>query len=138
MWKSYKYLYYKLYKLFLRVNGKDDVPEYTAMVGIGLLVFFNLLSVLAIFNVYTEFWHFPKVSRGMFFLYVGIPYMIIQYFILVHKGKWKRIVKEFNKEKEDARKRGRRNVIFYMLSTLLLFILSIVLMVLKNEGVIMA
>ncbi len=136
MWKSYKYLYYKLYKLFVRMNGKDDIPEYTAMLGVGTLLFFNILAILSTVNVFYPFWSFPEISRATFFIYVGVPYILILYFAFVFNGKYKRIIKEFTKEGEEQRKKGKRNVILYMAISLLLVIASLSLIVMKNEGVI--
>lgn len=135
MWKSYKYLYYKLYKLFVRINGKNDIPEYTAMFAIATLLFCNLLAVLNAINVFSPFWDYPEISRGRFFIYL-IPYTLIFYFAFVFNGKYKRIIKEFKKEGEEQRKKGKKNVILYMAISLLLVIASLSLIVMKNEGVI--
>lgn len=136
MWKSYKYLYYKLYKLFVKMNGQDDFPEYTAMLGVGTLSFFNILAVFSTVNVFYPFWSFPEISRATFFIYVGVPYTLLLYFAFVFNKKYIRIIKEFQDENEEQRKRGRRNVILYMSISLLLVIASLSLIALKNEGVI--
>ena len=67
MWKSIKYLYYKLYKLFVRINGKEDFPEYTAMLGVGTLFFFNFLAIISILNIIHPITLFPEISRVNFF-----------------------------------------------------------------------
>lgn len=137
MWKSIKYLYYKLYKLFVKINGKEDLPEYTAMLGVGTLVFINLLSIISIINViYQPITLFPEISRTKFFILVGIPYILVLYFIFIFNGKYNSIIKEFMNEKESKRKAGKRNVIFYMAFSLLLVVFSLTLMIMRNEGVI--
>lgn len=136
MWKSIKYLYYKLYKLFVKINGANDLPEYTAMLGVGGLFFFNILAIISIVDVFYPFFEYPDISRGTFFIYFGIPNVLILYLAFVFNGKYKRIIKEFKNENEEQRKRGRRNVILYMSISLLLVIASLSLIVLKNEGVI--
>lgn len=136
MWNSIKYLYYKLYKLFVKLNGKEDLPEYTAMLGVGTLMFFNLLSTISILNVIHPITLFLEVSRAKFFIFAGIPYVLILYFVFIFNGKYKSIIKEFMSESEEQRKRGRRNVILYMAASLLLVIFSLALIVMKNEGAI--
>ena len=131
MWKSYKYLYYKLFKLFVKVNGKNDVPEYTAMLAVATLMLCNLFALLNAINVFSPFWDYPEISRGRFFIYL-IPYTLIFYFAFVFNNKYKRIIKEFKKEDEKQRKIGRRNVIFYIAISLVLVILSLVLIVMKH------
>ncbi|MBK7626000.1 MAG: hypothetical protein IPJ16_02160 [Bacteroidales bacterium] len=134
MWHSIKYLYYKLFKLFVRINGQDDLPEYTAMLGLGTLFFLNMLSIVSILNVVYPFTMFPSISRASFFVSVGIPYIIILYFVFVFNGKYKRITNEFINESEDDRKKGRRKVVYYMLFSLLFLIFSLILMIMQNEG----
>lgn len=127
MWHSIKYLYYKLFKLFVRINGEDDSPEYTAMFTVGLLFFFNILSIASIINLVYQFTTYPSISRTNFFVLFGLPYYIIFYFIFILKGKYKRIINEFIDESEDDRKKGRRKVISYLLFSFLLVVLSLIL-----------
>ena len=127
MWHSIKYLYYKLFKLFVRINGEDDSPEYTAMFTVGLLFFFNILSITSIINLVYQFTTYPSISRTNFFVLFGLPYYIIFYFIFIFKGKYKRIINEFIDESEDDRKKGRRKVISYLLFSFLLVVLSLIL-----------
>ncbi|MEZ7885286.1 MAG: hypothetical protein QMB39_08500 [Bacteroidales bacterium] len=127
MWHSIKYLYYKLFKLFVKINGEDDSPEYTAMFTVGLLFFFNILSIASIINLVYQFTTYPAISRTNFFVLFGLPYYIIFYFIFIFKGKYKRIINEFINESEDDRKKGRRKVISYLLFSFLLVVLSLIL-----------
>lgn len=136
MWHSIKYLYYKLYKLFVKINGKDDLPEYTSMIGLGTLFFFNVLSIAAILNILHPFTTFPSISRASFFVSFGIPYFISLYFIFVFNGKYQRIINEFKDESEEKRKKGRVNVILYLLLSFTLVLLSLALMIMQNEGLI--
>lgn len=136
MWHSIKYLYYKLYKLFVKINGKDDLPEYTSMIGLGTLFFFNVLSIAAILNILLPFTTFPSISRASFFVSFGIPYFISLYFIFVFNGKYQRIIAEFKDESEEKRKKGRVRVILYLLLSFTLVLLSLALMIMRNEGLI--
>lgn len=136
MWHSIKYLYYKLFKLFVGIHGKDDIPEYTALCGLGTLFFFNVLSIALILNVVYPFTTFPSISRARFFVTIGIPYYVILYFIFIFNGKYKRIINEFINESEHERKKGRRKVVYYMLFSLILWIFSLILVIMHNEGVI--
>lgn len=136
MWKSLKYLYFKLYKVFLGMHGKNAMPEYLAMFGVGVLLFFTLESLISIITVIYPLIDIPDVSRGKFFVYVGIPFVAILYFVFIFNGKDEKIIKEFINENEKKRKAGRRNVILFIIFTLLLFIFSLVLLVLRNEGVV--
>lgn len=135
MWKPIKYLYFKLYKLFVKINGKDDLPEYTAMIGVGTLLFFNILSVSSIINVFYPFTSFTEISQVNFFIFLGVPYILILYLTFIYNSKYKHIIEKFADENEYMRKKGRKKVIIYMLSSLLLVFFSLILMILKNEGI---
>lgn len=137
MWKMLKYLFYKLYKLFMRMHGENDIPEYTAMFGVGTLLLCNLIASVSIIDVFFPFWDFPEISRGKFFIIVGIPYVLILYFSFIYKGKYLRIKREYETESEEQRKKGSRNIKIYMVLSLFLIVLSLLLMVLKNEGLIL-
>ncbi len=134
MWHSIKYLYYKLFKLFVRINGKDDLPEYSAMLGLGTLLFFNLLSIVSIINLIHPITMLPSISRAFFFVTIGIPYVIFLYFVFIFNGKFKRIIDEYKIESENERIKGRRKVVYFILLSFLLLILSIILMIMRNEG----
>lgn len=135
MWKSYKYLFYKLFKLFIRINGKDDVPEYTTMFAVATLLFCNLFAILNAINVFFPFWSYSTISRGRFLIYL-LPYTLIFYFAFIFNKKYERIIEEFKKENEEQRRRGRKKVILYIAASLIIIILSLSLIVLKNEGMI--
>jgi hypothetical protein len=136
VWKSIKYLYYKFYKLFVRINGKDDYPEYTAMLGVGTLIFFNLLSVYSILTVINPLIFFPDIPRAKFFLIVGVPYVLTLYFIFAFNGKYKRIINEFKDENESKKITGRKIAILYILASFFLVIFSLIHMIMKNESLI--
>ncbi len=127
MWSSIKYLYYKLYKLFLKIYGKDDLPEYSAMLGVGSLLFINLITFIIIFNLIYPIYSFPDINRSEFFIKFGLPYILILYFVFIYKAKYKKIVGEFSKENESERKFGRIKVILFVLFTLLFWVLSLIL-----------
>ena len=135
MWKSYKYLYYKLYKLFVKINGKSDITEYVAMFAVATLLLCNLFAILNAINVFYPFWDYPEISRSRFFIYL-IPYTLIFYFAFVFNTKYKRILEEFKNENEEHRKKGTRNVILYIAVSFFLVIVSLSLIVMKNEGLI--
>lgn len=127
MWSLIKYLFYKIYKLFLKLYGKDDLPEYSAMLGVGTLLFMNLLSFIVIFNLIYPLYSFPDFSRSEFFIKVGIPYILILYFVFIYKAKYKKIIVEFSKENESERKFGRKKVILFVIFTLLFWVLTLIL-----------
>jgi hypothetical protein len=132
MWKALKYLYYKLYKLLLRMNGEEDLPQITAMLAVGTLLIFNALAVLAIINIYFPFWDYPDIPRLKFYIVFVIPWALILYFTFVFKGKYKRIINGFKDETEKQRIRGKAFVIIYMFLSFCLTMVSLIIISLNR------
>lgn len=136
MWKATKYLYYKLYKLFLRMHGKDDLPELTTSIVVGILFFSNLLTLIATIDIFYPVYRFHEIPRGKFILLIGIPWLLFFYLFLAFNGKYKRIIIEFNTESEEQRKKGKTNVIIYIILSVVLFFISFSLLSIKINGLI--
>jgi hypothetical protein len=135
MLKSLEYLFYKLYKVFLFINGKDDIPEWTATLAVATLVFIDLFALGIIINVFYPFYFFPEISRGAFAILL-MPYTFIFYMLFIFKGKHKKIYKEYQKENELEKKRGRKKVTIYISVSIGFLFISLILMTLKAEHII--
>ncbi len=137
MYKTYKYLYYKLYKGFLVANGKSDKPEFTALLAVAMLFFINILSIYIIILSITDlqllkslfdyfiakFINVPFSNKLLFFL----PYLSFFYFTLYFKGKYKKIIEEFSHESKKHSRIGKTLVWLYVLLTILMFISALII-----------
>jgi succinate dehydrogenase hydrophobic anchor subunit len=131
MTKFLEFLYYRYYKFQVRV-GNSDIAPFSAMLIIAstiMLYYFSIFFLLILvpkdilnFNIT----YFPIIS-----LVLLVFLMIALYLLLVHKSKYKIIIKEY--EKTKVNKKG----IFALLFPLIGFILligSMFLKALQNQG----
>lgn len=126
--KTYYYLFYTLYSLFSKHLSYDNTPETTAKGTIFLTTCFNCLSILNCLASFNSNIGYPDISRLDVFIYIGIPFGLFFYFTLSYKGKWKKIIAEYEKESESKGKRGKRNVLIYLGFTIIFFISSCILL----------
>lgn len=123
MIRAYKYVYYKLYKWNKNMWGENDMPQYNAMFGVAMLIYLNLLSIPTVIEAVTgkRLIILPELPK-IFLSSIAIGFMALNYLLLVYKDKYREIVKEFNQEKEKAKRRGNFLVWSYiLLSVLTLF-----------------
>lgn len=97
MIKIYKYLYYKFYSWAVSLK-LDNTPEFTAFFTIVILSFLNLLCIVWLVEMVFKL---PKIFSGLSSITVIVVIILLgipQYFMLVHKGRYKKIAQEFVKE----------------------------------------
>lgn len=101
LFRAYKYLFYRSYKWQLDMFGKNDVPEFTAMLANSLVLFLNLAILVVSFKLLTGF----QMRLEKSYAVVGMVFLLaVNYFILVHNGKARRIISEFAAETEAQRR----------------------------------
>jgi hypothetical protein len=115
----YKYLYYRLYSWNLNTWGENDLPQWNALFGVSFMMFINIgivAGIIDIFglNIFIE--DTPKIEILVF----GFLILFINYFWLVHNGKYKKIAKLYNKESKNIR---LRNTILLWLYVLVSFVI---------------
>ncbi len=129
MLKLYKYLYYRIYSRKLKGSVKSDMPEWTAVLIISLMMFVNLIFLGLLLELIGI-----RVISGevhteiIYFILIGIAGL--NYYLFMHSGKYKTIIKEF--EEEDARNR-KSNTILLWLYIILSFLFLIILMIYLRE-----
>jgi hypothetical protein len=117
MIRAYKYLFYKLFLLERMLF--DPVPGLTAF---GLMLVLQCLNVFSLFLIIDRLisvslpfrWSAPNLLCGVALL--ALP----QYFFLLHRGRFRRVVGEFTHETERQSVVGGFIVGVYILSSFLL------------------
>lgn len=108
--KLYRYLYYKLYCIWLRKKDEPENAHINAVITITFLIYVNIISIplvwLAAFK--SEVINLPEVNIEVKIWIVGLLVVtgLLNYFILARKKKHKIIVGKFNKESDKQRKKG--------------------------------
>jgi hypothetical protein len=107
LFNAYKYLYYRIYSSNLRDWGEKQQPQFNAMLVVSFLIYLNIYVLLIGIEMVTGFSILEQVGFSKIEAIVGGTVIgIINYFIFLHKDKYKQIAKLFKKETE-AEKKGR-------------------------------
>ncbi|QQS42735.1 MAG: hypothetical protein IPM63_07325 [Acidobacteriota bacterium] len=124
IWDAYQYLFYRIYIWQLYLFGKDDVPEFTALVGNSVLLGFNLLTLVTVYQVVAG--HTFRIDYEYPILGVLLIYLV-NYFLLIRGNKTQAIVDRFSSEGEGQRKRRLVYCLGYVVLTFLTFFISVAL-----------
>lgn len=122
---AYKYLFYRTYLWQRGMFGKDDVPEFTALVANSLVVFLNLATLTVGFQFFTGI----RLELNKVHSIIAILVLFtINFFVLIFKGKTKQILKEFSPETKGQRKVRTYLCWIYVLLSYLFFLVMVIML----------
>lgn len=130
--KPFRYVFYRLYQLMIRVGNKD-VPEIAAMFLMAMLLslnFFSTTSILYILGYKIDL----HIASG---LEIGFCYFLLAtllYFSFVYKKKYLEIAKSYENETSKEKTRGMVFAISYFVLSIVIMIFCFYLMLKKNRG----
>lgn len=102
--RFFKYLYYRLYTWNLKTWGENDGPQWNAAIGVSFMMILNigiLAAIIDIIGIDIIKKKVPKIEL----IILTLSVFLINYFYLVHKGKYKKIASEFKDESKSQRLR---------------------------------
>lgn len=114
----YFYTYYKLYKFTVKTN--KDVVEWTSMIFLSQLLFFNLFSIIFYINL----------SNIDFLRQNGINVMVslqglilfVNYLLFIRKDHYLEIIKKYSNEDKPQKIIGTIAVLIYITVSFYLFL----------------
>ena len=127
--KLIKYLHYRLYVWNLKNWGKNDVPQFNALLGVSFFIFVNITTFFFIILPF-GYSNLLKNLTKIEILLVSFIILIINYFWLVHKNKYKITARFYEKE---TKKRRMRNTIILWLYGILSFVLFGITVVIASK-----
>lgn len=116
--KTYRYLYYNLYRLWLRKKDESENAHINAVITITFLLYVNIMSIplILIAANKNEIINLPeinlKVKIWIASALIGVG--ILNYFLLALKTQHHKIVEEFNLKSEGKRKKGIVYTVLYL------------------------
>jgi hypothetical protein len=129
----FKYLYYRLYSWNLKTWGESDFPQWNALYGVSFMMFLNLnlLGLILQFFDINIFLRNELPIKELVFIMLCI--IIINYFLFIHKGNFRIMVKEL---KNESLERRRKNTILIWLYVIISFSLVVLfaLIIKKFKG----
>ena len=125
MYRAYKYLYYRIYAWQLNTWGEKEKPHDKGVLGVALLTFLNILSLLAILQVFTgiEFLLIGSFPTA-YLIAIAVFYTIAHYYILFGKKRYKQIIAEYSQKSKAYHQRYTAWVIVYVVGTPILLVLT--------------
>lgn len=127
MFGAYKYLYYRIYAWQLWAWGGEHQPHFNAMLGVTVLVYFNVLSLFFASEAFTEFGLLNGIGN-IHALTGGAIIGIINYFIFLYQGRYKQIAKLLETESELDKKKRLIWCWLYVIFTFVGFFVSLLLL----------
>jgi hypothetical protein len=102
--KAYKYLFYSIYRWQLKWWGKDEIPEFTAVLGVSLLTWLNIYGALLAIGALTSFSAIDAFSVDKFKNGVAMVSLIgVNSLFFLRRDRYKHIVQELVNEDKRSR-----------------------------------
>ena len=121
MIRTYKYLFYTLYRQQSRWKNDVGPPQIAAFLLTSAILFCSLIVVVEIIDLSMGFSSVAKLSKTEIILALTL-FTIPQYFLLVYKGRYKQIAKEFESESPRERCVAGIAVILYQVILFLVIV----------------
>jgi len=127
-----EFLYYRYYNSQVRMGNRDVAP-FSAMLIIAftIMLYYFSFFFLTITFIPKEYLVLNTSFFKTFSVVLFFSLIVIFYFLLIHKGKYKQIIK--SKEREYGGKRSFTAILFPIIG-FLLFNLGWILKMLQNQG----
>lgn len=128
MIRFYKYVYYRFYSWNLKTWGKEDFPQWNALLGVSFMMFLNLgllgllLQAFGI-NIFRRN-ELPK--KELIVIMVGL--FILNYFLFINNGNYLTYTKEFKQETLKKRKTNTFLIWLYVVLSFALFVFGAILL----------
>jgi hypothetical protein len=119
-------LYFELFLFYNKWNqGNEKISKWNAFLGVSFIMYINTYSVLLLLHLLGV----KILKNGLFYFNDTVMlmsvFLILNYFLFLFKGKYKRILTEFSNTAADNKK--KRSIIqwsYVAFSFVLLFILA--------------
>ena len=117
--KTYRYLYYKLYCIWLKKKDEVENARINAVLILTFSFYINIINISLILLVLlkTEIIKLSEIDANEYFFIpiIFIASVTINYLLLARKKQHEKIIEEFKSESEAKRKRGMLYTILYLI-----------------------
>ena len=130
----FEYLFYKFYRLQVRIGNKDDAPMLALMILSASILLYSI-DILILSSILFNL-KLPFSDNKIFPITFSIIVIVILHFSLYYKGKYKKIIQKYQNESEAKRRKGNFFSIAFVSLAYIWFVLGCVIKMLQNRGVI--
>ena len=124
----YRNLFYRFYSFHVWLNGGKYGPHDSAYLFLGVLIMFNIFTILMVFQILTGIVILAFLIKYQLIFAVSMLVLteILGYFLIRRNKEYLKIIKKFKKESEAERKKYSKFAIVYAVATFLIWILSVI------------
>lgn len=114
------YLYYSLYRFTLFTSARNDQPEHTANIILGVILSFTLFAIINILNYYNinfiqGFW-----SNKVLFVVVYAGFILFGYLFFIRNDKYLLLKEKYNDETKKSRVLNISLIFIYLILLIIL------------------
>ena len=123
--RAYRYIYYRIYAWQLETWGEKEKPHDKGVLGIALLTFFNVLTLLAVLQCITGI-EFTEIGAWPveYLVVLILCHTAVHYYILFSKKRYKHIIAEYSQKNKAYHRRYTKWVVAYVVGSPILLLLS--------------
>jgi hypothetical protein len=105
MLRIHRYIFYRLYNWNLKSFGKQDSPLLNALLELSMLIWLNVLTAVLLIDKIFKIKMLNLLSeKYIITIIIAFLVLIIQYFLLIHKDRHKKIIEDYKNDKSNSRK----------------------------------
>jgi hypothetical protein len=130
MLKLYRYLYYSLYSWNLKTWGKRDRPEWNALFGVSAMIFFNIILICLIPDLFGIDMLFKYEISNKIIIAISLIILGLNYYIFLYRKKYELLKKEFS---DESIKKRSRNILLLWVYVILTFILPVIIIYINRK-----
>ena len=111
----YRYLYYKVFVWYNRTYGKEGLPLLSTLLIVSFVALINLSTLFLSIQktAKLKLLDFFEINRNLnIILIILIP--LINYLLLIYRGKHEKILLRFNEENKTLRKKRNLYLFIYL------------------------
>ncbi|SUB88213.1 Uncharacterised protein [Porphyromonas macacae] len=102
----FKYMYYRLFTWNLKKWGRYDCPQGNALIGVSFMMFFNLNALGVLLDLLGCIKYLDGAMSKFEITAIFVVISAVNYFWLMHKGKFLQLVKHYKKESKAERRKN--------------------------------
>lgn len=95
----YYYLYYSIYKS-MKLFRSNTIVEWTAVLAVSILIAMNIFTILDLMALNNS--NFTSKFSRFFGQLLGVVVIVINYFVFIKGGKYKKIVEEYDSKQANG------------------------------------
>lgn len=128
----YKFMYYKLYKWNCNAFGKADLPELNGLLFLSFFPGINIFTLIVALDYFLGLKLLVFINGSQIIKFSLISsILIVNFFLLMFKGKHKVIIASFENLKENEKRKPVIITYTYFFTSIILLILMLVLITTK-------